>query len=104
MRQNATQYIILTCVRFKGVYDCSVHMSEEASNAATAVPIAIISSQGVALVLGLGEASYTSFSSAIADAVLGINIALAFNMGTDIGSIMTSPIGQPLATVSSFRV
>lgn len=29
----------------------------------------------------------------------GINMALVFNMGTDLESIMSNPIGQPLATV-----
>ena len=29
-----------------------------------------------------------------------INMALVFNMGTDIESILSNPIGQPLATVS----
>lgn len=30
----------------------------------------------------------------------GINVVLAFCMGTDIESIVSSPIGQPLAAVS----
>lgn len=30
---------------------------------------------------------------------LGINVVLAFNMGTDMESILTSPIGQPMAAV-----
>jgi len=29
-----------------------------------------------------------------------INVALTFSMGTDIESILGSPIGQPMATVS----
>ena len=36
-------------------YDGPIHMSEEASNATTAVPIAIISSLAMAIVLGFGE-------------------------------------------------
>ncbi|KAG2351622.1 amino acid permease-domain-containing protein [Suillus spraguei] len=48
-----------------------VHMSEEASNAATAIPWAIVR----------------------------INISLAFCMGTDLGSVLNSPIGQPMAQI-----
>ncbi|EMD30986.1 hypothetical protein CERSUDRAFT_120193 [Gelatoporia subvermispora B] len=63
-------------------FDAAVHMSEEASNAATVVPWAIVLSTGVAGILGFG-----------------INVALAFCMGTDIEGIMSNPIGQPVATV-----
>ncbi|KAJ3553647.1 hypothetical protein NM688_g3497 [Phlebia brevispora] len=63
-------------------YDAPVHMSEEASNAATAVPMAIVSALGCTAVLGLG-----------------LNIALAFNMGKNVESIMANPIGQPMATI-----
>lgn len=38
-----------------GGYDGPIHMSEEASNAATAVPLAIVMSLGVALFLGFGN-------------------------------------------------
>ncbi|KAG1812734.1 amino acid/polyamine transporter I [Suillus variegatus] len=65
-----------------GGYDASVHMSEEASNAAMAIPWAIVSSIAVSAVLGWG-----------------VNISLAFCMGTDIGSIFNSPIGQPMAQI-----
>ncbi|KAG2139156.1 amino acid/polyamine transporter I [Suillus bovinus] len=65
-----------------GGYDASVHMSEEASNAATAIPWAIISSIAVSVVLGWG-----------------INVSLAFCMGTDLESILNSPIGQPMAQI-----
>ncbi|KAG0696875.1 amino acid permease-domain-containing protein [Suillus ampliporus] len=47
-----------------GGYDASVHMCEEASNAATAIPWAIVR----------------------------INVSLAFCMGTDLGGILNSPI------------
>ncbi|KAG0693916.1 amino acid/polyamine transporter I [Suillus ampliporus] len=57
-----------------GGYDASVHMSEEASNAATAIPWAITSSIAVSAVLGWG-----------------INVTLAFCMGTDLGGILSSP-------------
>ena len=33
-----------------------------------------------------------------------INVAITFNMGTDLESILSSPIGQPLATVSNITV
>ncbi|KAG1792164.1 amino acid/polyamine transporter I [Suillus plorans] len=65
-----------------GGYDASVHMSEEASNAATAIPWAIVSSIAVSAVFGWG-----------------INVCLAFCMGTDVGSLLSSPIGQPMAQI-----
>ncbi|KAG0696525.1 amino acid/polyamine transporter I [Suillus ampliporus] len=65
-----------------GGYDASVHMSEEASNAATAIPWAITSSIALSAVLGWG-----------------INVSLAFCMGTDLGGILNSPIGQPMAQI-----
>lgn len=34
---------------------------------------------------------------------LGMNMALVFNMGTDLETILSNPIGQPLATVSIVR-
>ncbi|KAH9856381.1 APC amino acid permease [Lenzites betulinus] len=63
-------------------FDSSVHISEEASNAATAVPWAIVYAIGIAGVLGWA-----------------INVALAFCMGTDMDSILNSPIGQPMAEI-----
>lgn len=65
-----------------GGYDASVHMSEEASNAATAIPLAITSSIAMSVVLGWG-----------------INVSLAFCMGTDLESVLNSPIGQPMAQI-----
>ncbi|KAI0360810.1 APC amino acid permease [Trametes cingulata] len=65
-----------------GGFDASVHISEEASNARTAVPWAIISAVGIAGVLGWV-----------------INVVIAFCMGTDLESIMENPIGQPMATI-----
>ncbi|KAG1875108.1 amino acid/polyamine transporter I [Suillus tomentosus] len=65
-----------------GGYDTSVHMSEEVSNAAMAIPWAIVGSIAVSAVLGCG-----------------VNISLAFCMGTDIGSVLNSPIGQPMAQI-----
>ncbi|KAJ3557761.1 hypothetical protein NM688_g1295 [Phlebia brevispora] len=63
-------------------YDAPMHMSEEAANATTAIPFALVSSLITAAIMGYG-----------------INFALTFNMGTDIESIMASPIGQPMATI-----
>ncbi|KAG2135208.1 amino acid/polyamine transporter I [Suillus bovinus] len=65
-----------------GGFDASVHMSEEASNAATTIPWAIVTSIAASAVLGWG-----------------INVSLAFCMGTDIGSILSSPTGQPMAQI-----
>ncbi|CAK5271009.1 unnamed protein product [Mycena citricolor] len=61
-------------------FDSSVHISEESSNAATAVPWAIVSAIGIAGVLGWA-----------------INMALAFCMGTDLESLASS--AQPMATI-----
>ncbi|KAI5988507.1 amino acid/polyamine transporter I [Pisolithus marmoratus] len=63
-------------------FDSAVHISEEASNAATAVPWAIVNSITISSILGMA-----------------INIALAFCMGTDIEYLIDSPIGQPMAQV-----
>jgi amino acid transporter len=63
-----------------GSFDSSVHISEEASNAATAVPWAIVSAIGIAGVLGVA-----------------INMALAFCMGGDIQSLIDSD--QPMAAI-----
>ncbi|KAG1721083.1 amino acid/polyamine transporter I [Suillus paluster] len=65
-----------------GAFDSSVHISEESSNAATAVPWAIVSAIGIAGILGWA-----------------INVSLAFCMGTDVDSLLSSPIGQPLAQI-----
>ncbi|KAJ8454180.1 hypothetical protein ONZ51_g13181 [Trametes cubensis] len=66
-----------------GGFDAPVHISEEASNARTVVPWAIVSSVGIAGLLGWV-----------------INVVIAFYMGTDLEGIMANPIGQPMATVS----
>ncbi|KAK0228873.1 APC amino acid permease [Armillaria fumosa] len=65
-----------------GCYDAPVHMSEEATNASIAVPMAIISSIFSVSVLGWV-----------------MNISLVFCMGRDYQSIIDSPIGQPIATI-----
>ncbi|KAG9103795.1 GABA-specific high-affinity permease [Ceratobasidium sp. 370] len=63
-------------------FDTGVHISEEASNAATAVPWAIVGSATISGFLGTGMV-----------------IALAFCMGQDTESILGNEIGQPLATI-----
>ncbi|KAG7448120.1 APC amino acid permease [Guyanagaster necrorhizus] len=65
-----------------GCFDAPVHMSEEATNASIAVPMAIIFSTLSATVLGWA-----------------MNISLVFCMGQDYQSIIDSPIGQPMATI-----
>jgi amino acid transporter len=61
-------------------FDSGVHISEEASNAATAVPWAIVSAVGISGILGFG-----------------INLALVFCMGTDLQALANS--SQPLAMI-----
>ncbi|CAE6518491.1 unnamed protein product, partial [Rhizoctonia solani] len=65
-----------------GAYDSCVHISEEASNAAVAVPWAIIGAIGISGILGTA-----------------MNIAITFCMGTDLEAIVNSDIGQPLAVI-----
>ncbi|BEI97866.1 hypothetical protein CcaverHIS631_0301650 [Cutaneotrichosporon cavernicola] len=65
-----------------GSFDCAVSISEEASNAAIAVPAAIIGSIGSAGVIG------TLYL-----------IIISLCMGTDVEGINNSVIGQPLAVV-----
>jgi len=61
-------------------FDASVHISEEASNAATAVPWAIVLAIAIGGVLGWA-----------------INMSLAFCMGTDLQTLYNSP--QPMAQI-----
>ena len=63
-------------------YDACVHISEEASNAAKAVPMGIFFSIVSSAILGLG-----------------IMIALNFNLGSDLGPIINSDYGQPMASI-----
>ncbi|KAK0466149.1 APC amino acid permease, partial [Desarmillaria tabescens] len=63
-------------------FDSSIHTSEEARDAPTAVPFAILSSIGLGYVLGLA-----------------VNICLVFNMGTDLTALLSSPIEQPMAVI-----
>ncbi|KAH9021102.1 amino acid/polyamine transporter I [Lactarius deliciosus] len=63
-------------------FDSAVHISEEASNAAIAVPWGIIWSIGIGGVLGWA-----------------VNVTLAFCMGQDLEGIMGSSFGQPMAQI-----
>ncbi|KAJ3825802.1 amino acid/polyamine transporter I [Lentinula raphanica] len=65
-----------------GGFDSTVHISEEARNASTAIPWAVMLSTAASCILGWG-----------------INVSLAFNMGTNTEDILTNAIGQPLATI-----
>jgi len=70
-----------------GGFDACVHISEEASNASTAVPFAILSAISCAGVLGW----------------LCIIVIVAC-MGTDITSHLASPYGQPMASIYALRL
>jgi amino acid transporter len=63
-------------------FDSPVHISEEASNAATAVPWAIVWATSIAGIFGLA-----------------VNVALAFCMGHDLDGLMSSSLGQPMAQI-----
>ncbi|KAJ7058704.1 amino acid/polyamine transporter I [Mycena amicta] len=65
-----------------GGFDTSVHISEEARNAARAVPFAIM-------------------CATILSSILGwlVTIVLAFYMGNDLDSVTGNAIGQPMATI-----
>ena len=65
-----------------GAFDSCVHMSEEATHAARAVPLGIISSAGLCGILGF------------------VSLAvIAASMDTDIEGIMNSKFGQPMTQV-----
>ncbi|KAI0324640.1 APC amino acid permease [Cubamyces sp. BRFM 1775] len=63
-------------------FDSPVHISEESHNARTAVPWAITGAVATGGVLGWV-----------------VMLVIAFCMGSDIGSILANPIGQPMATI-----
>ncbi|KAK0217680.1 amino acid/polyamine transporter I [Armillaria nabsnona] len=65
-----------------GGFDASIHTSEEALDAPSAVPFAILSSIALECVLSLA-----------------VVICLAFNMGTDLVALLSSPIDQPMAVI-----
>lgn len=65
-----------------GAFDSCVHMSEEATHAARAVPLGIITSTGMCGILGF-------LSMAV----------IAAGMSQDIEGILNSDFGQPMAQV-----
>jgi amino acid transporter len=73
----------LTPVWVVSGFESSATIAEEASNAARAVPFAMLSSLVTATVTGWA-----------------VIITIAFCMGTDVIGIVTSPLGQPLAQIA----
>ncbi|TGO23686.1 hypothetical protein BPAE_0124g00180 [Botrytis paeoniae] len=73
----------LTPVWVVSGFESAATIAEEASNAAKAVPFAMISSLITAAVTGWA-----------------VIITIAFCMGTDVIGIVTSPLGQPLAQIA----
>jgi amino acid transporter len=73
----------LTPVWVVSGFESSATIAEEASNAAKAVPFAMLSSLLTAAVTGWA-----------------VIITTAFCMGTDIVSIVTTPLGQPMAQIA----
>ncbi|KAI9647885.1 hypothetical protein NHQ30_004273 [Ciborinia camelliae] len=73
----------LTPVWVVSGFESSATIAEEASNAAIAVPFAMVSSLVTAAVTGWA-----------------VIITIAFCMGTDVISIVTTPLGQPLAQIA----
>lgn len=77
-----------------------MHISEESSNAATAVPWAIVNTVAVSGVLGWGTFNYYLEIVVMAPIDLepaAINMALAFCMGDDLQSLVNS--NQPMAQI-----
>ena len=52
--------------------------------------------------MGYRHISARRSSCCLLNNVAGINVTIAFRMGDDIGSLLASPVGQPMATVSMF--
>ncbi|RDW79859.1 hypothetical protein BP6252_04497 [Coleophoma cylindrospora] len=73
----------LTPVWVVSGFESSATIAEEASNAAKAVPFAMLSSLVTAAITGWA-----------------VIITIAFCMGTDIASLVGSPLGQPLAQIA----
>jgi amino acid transporter len=80
-----------------GAFDSSVHISEEASNAATAVPWAIVMAISIAGVLGWGMSMVVFSYGHYLIWDLAINMSLAFCMGTDLQALIDSR--QPMAQI-----
>ena len=85
-----------------GSFDSPVHISEEASNVATAVPWAILLSTSTAGILGIGTVFIilVRLASCLFQALHpAMNVALAFCMGQDLDRLMESNLGQPMAQI-----
>jgi amino acid transporter len=81
-----------------GSFDSSVHISEEASNAASAVPWAIVNAVAVSGVLGFGMLPYLKFFFSWTNPEpAAINMALAFCMGSNLELLVNS--NQPMALI-----
>jgi hypothetical protein len=79
-----------------------VHISEEAKNANTAIPYGILFATLTTFALGWGKSLQSAgFATQlyIQRYLKGVNVTLAFCMGTDLQNIINNPIGQPMATV-----
>ena len=74
-----------------------MHISEEASNAAIAVPWAIVSAIGVAGTLGWGMSLTCDAFSGYSCLCQAINVALAFCMGNDMDTLRAT--SQPMAMI-----
>ncbi|KAF7347019.1 putative amino-acid permease C11D3.08c [Mycena venus] len=74
--------ISCSLVSNQGGFDVGVHISEEARNASIAVPWAIVSVTGIGCLLGFA-----------------VQISVAFCMGKDTITILSSPVQQPMATI-----
>lgn len=85
----------------QGSFDSSVHISEEASNAATAVPWSIVCAIAIGGILGWGKNEFhfagLALDSLLIYGLIAINVALAFCMGPDLQALASSP--QPMAQI-----
>ena len=88
--------LLIGCINL-GSFDSGVHISEEASNAAIAVPWAIVNAVAVGGILGFGMWPYLSFFSWTNLKPSAINMALAFCMGSNLDVLVNS--NQPMAQI-----
>jgi amino acid transporter len=93
---------LLKIIYVIGSFDSAVHISEEASNAATAVPWGIIWSVCIAAIFGLGITLSFYHAQLVTESKISnvaVNVTLAFCMGQDLESLMNSSLGQPMAQI-----
>ncbi|KAJ6540973.1 amino acid transporter [Mycena vulgaris] len=79
---NGYAFILSILAPLVSGFDAGVHICEEAKNASVAVPWAIVYGIAGGCILGFV-----------------VQIALAFCMGTDIPTILSNPVQQPIATI-----